>query len=522
MTSAIRVPSQPGRLVSPSRRYIWLAVALFVLHAALMLFRYGQLPVAPVLGDEVIINDPAVSLGLGQGYAARSFASSPYGIDRLFAHFPPLYPLTESLAIRAFGVSVYSLRLTTTVMSIAETAVLLLLLYWLCRFNLLDFTTAGLVGTVYSTCTPLIVRERMARMESMVGMLVLLCFWAILLAIVQPDEKRARPWLIAAGIFAGLSMAVHPEAVSAIVLLAPVMLFAASGNVFAKFAGAALTGIVPMAVWILTFGSRSSEAMTQFRSILHRATPTDPGIGLWLRSLPRLNSLAGTNVALLMLSVLLLLLSVLLAFFFCARKLDHWSIRYRLAFCFAVGAVLELGVMEWGLHIDNTRYQFLIGPLLIALAITAKGNEMLSRRQLWTGCLVVCIELAGVAGYLHARKNRIAEMNPDRFMPIVRSLGPEDMVVVTPGLWLDMRESRHPFTLLYQGFDGEDSWEKVTGNPLDRFDTVILERSGYTAKTKLEEYAASGRAETTYFLGGEVIDVYRRSVSAGQHLQGPQ
>jgi hypothetical protein len=511
--------------VSPSRRYICLAVALFLLHAALTLFRYGQLPIAPILGDEVIINDPAVSLGLGQGYAATSFMDSSYGIDRLFAHFPPLYPLTESLAIRAFGVSVYSLRLTTTVMSIAEMAILLLLLFWLCRFNYLDFTTAGLVGAVYSTCTPLIVRERMARMESMIGVLVLLCVWAIFLAVAQTEEKRARPWLIAAGIFTGLSMAVHPEAVSAIVLLAPVMLFAVSGNVFAKFAGAALTGIVPVAIWIFTFGSRSAEALTQFRNILHHATPFEPGIGLWLLSLPHLESLSAANLALLILFVLLLLLSVLLAFFFRARKLSHSSIRYRLAVCFAVGSVLELGVMEWGLHIDCSRYQFLIGPLLIALAITAKGNEKLSRWQVWTGCLVVCIELAGVAGYLHARKDRIAEMNPDRFMPIVRSLGSEDQVVVTPGLWLDMRESGHPFVLLYPGFDGVDSWAKVTGNPLDRFDTVILESSDYTARmkeTELEKYAASGRIKKSYVLGREVVNVYRRGFSDGEHLHGPQ
>src|SRR3984885_10311853 len=187
---------------SRSRRYSYIAVVLFLVHAGFMLARYGQLPIAPVQGDEVIINDAAVSLGQGQGYAATSFAGSPYGIDHLFAHFPPLYPLTESLAIRVFGVSVYSLRFTTTVMSLSACAVLLLLLYFLGKEKVLDWTAASLVAAIYCTCAPLIIVDRMARMESMVALMVHLAFASVMIAVVSAGEREEASSLVRRGVVA--------------------------------------------------------------------------------------------------------------------------------------------------------------------------------------------------------------------------------------------------------------------------------------------------------------------------------
>jgi hypothetical protein len=77
-----------------------------------MLYRYGELPSAPVIGDEVTINDPAIALSRGQGLRAPSFGGSAFGFDLLYAHFPPVYIWTESLVFRGFGVSVFLLRLT--------------------------------------------------------------------------------------------------------------------------------------------------------------------------------------------------------------------------------------------------------------------------------------------------------------------------------------------------------------------------------------------------------------------------
>src|SRR5258708_13881888 len=100
------------------RNFLYLSLVLLFLHSACMLYRYGELPSAPVIGDEITINDPAIALSRGQGLSAPSFVGSAFGLDHLSAHFPPLYSWTESLVLRALGVSVYYLRITTIDMGI--------------------------------------------------------------------------------------------------------------------------------------------------------------------------------------------------------------------------------------------------------------------------------------------------------------------------------------------------------------------------------------------------------------------
>jgi hypothetical protein len=102
-------PSKSGLPVS-------YAIVLLLLHTAAILYRFGSIPPAPVYGDEIIINDPAIALSRGQGLIAPSFTGSPMGIDKLYAHFPPLYIYLQSYVFRLFGISAYSLRLLTTVM----------------------------------------------------------------------------------------------------------------------------------------------------------------------------------------------------------------------------------------------------------------------------------------------------------------------------------------------------------------------------------------------------------------------
>ena len=41
-----------------SRNVLYLCLVLLLLHSTCMLYRYGNLPSAPVIGDEVTINDP--------------------------------------------------------------------------------------------------------------------------------------------------------------------------------------------------------------------------------------------------------------------------------------------------------------------------------------------------------------------------------------------------------------------------------------------------------------------------------
>jgi len=53
-------------------RFLRLAALMVLLHAGFVVYRYGQLPISLVLGDEVIINDASVSLARGHGCPALS------------------------------------------------------------------------------------------------------------------------------------------------------------------------------------------------------------------------------------------------------------------------------------------------------------------------------------------------------------------------------------------------------------------------------------------------------------------
>ena len=128
-------------------RWGWVLVCL---HACAMLYRFGSIPPVPVFGDEIVINDPAVALSRGRGLVAPSFVDSSLGIDKLFAHFPPGFIYLQAVIFRVFGVSAYSLRLLTTVMSIAAAAVFVLIIDRLYRWNLVERRTGLLVACLYT------------------------------------------------------------------------------------------------------------------------------------------------------------------------------------------------------------------------------------------------------------------------------------------------------------------------------------------------------------------------------------
>jgi 4-amino-4-deoxy-L-arabinose transferase-like glycosyltransferase len=163
-----KVKPYERRWIESPRNFLYLILFLLLLHTTCMLYRYGDLPPAPVIGDEVTINDPAIALSQGRGLIAPSFGGSSFGLDHLYGHFPPIYIWVESLAVRALGVSAYSLRLTTTVMGVLACAVFLFTTWCLCRWKLADPVTAGFAACLYALNASVIALHRIARMDSMV------------------------------------------------------------------------------------------------------------------------------------------------------------------------------------------------------------------------------------------------------------------------------------------------------------------------------------------------------------------
>src|SRR5258708_7874969 len=106
-------------LISKSRIF-W--VALFAIRAAGLFVGLDRLPMVPTVNPEVIINDPALSLSRGHGFVAYSFEHSVNGLDRMYAHFPPIFIALQALIFRLFGFSAITLRALSVFCDLATCA----------------------------------------------------------------------------------------------------------------------------------------------------------------------------------------------------------------------------------------------------------------------------------------------------------------------------------------------------------------------------------------------------------------
>jgi hypothetical protein len=502
-----------------------------MVHAGLMLIRYGWLPNAPVLGDEVVINDASISLARGTGYVARSFTDSQYGFDTVFAHFPPIYPLAQALAFKLFGVSAYSLRLTTTVMSIAAALVLLLLLYDLARAATLDWETAALLFALYASNASLAALERTARMESTISLLALLSLWATLrlagqagtdphprAAATDPPASQSPGLLrfVLAGIPAALCMAVHPEAITAVLLIGAILLFVVPGAARVRLGAIALLALTPVAITLIAFRHSLVPAFHQFVDIYNGERQQEQSTLVWFTDRTHFESV--TALSRLYFLVLLMVLFALVPLVWRRLKpVIPGSFRARLIPCVAIVGILQLLLLLGLFRMSDRRIQFLLGPMLVVDAICLFGAAPPRAWQRQFAWIIIAGQVLMGAFYVAPRQDAI-DANPDRYLALVRSLPANVSLAATPSLWLDLQEVHRPFSLLYLGLDGEMEWAKHSANPLDRFDVIVLDKRDVAIKWWWVTEAAAGRTKYPYRIGSEQVDVYMKP---GLSLRNP-
>jgi hypothetical protein len=167
-------------------------------------------------------------------------------------------------------------------------------------------------------------------------------------------------------------------------------------------------------------------------------------------------------------------------------------------------------------RMDVRRCQFLFGPLLVLNALCLFGAAPLKRWQRASGWALAALQCAAVLAYLSQKVNDPATTDPQRYLALVRSLPAEASVAASPHMWLDFREAQRPFTLLLQGL-GEGAWDFDSGNPLTRFDIILLDRTYANNLPVYRVHAEAGRTRTSYMVGNEIIDVYTRNPNAGAH-----
>jgi len=509
---------------------------LLLLHTFFMLYRYGQLPVAPVIGDEVIINEPAIALSRGQGLIAPSFRDSVFGLDKLYAHFPPVYIFAESLAFRAFGVSVYSLRLVTTVMGIAAAGFFLLLMGSLCRWGLADWSTASIAACLYTLNATILVLHRIARMESTIDCFALCSLLCMLTGIfaetespssntasqswAKRNELRRLLFLLAGTVLAGVCLMTHPEALTAVLPTILLLLLAAPVS-WAKRAFLLLTfGFTPVAIWLGTYGAQWKRAIAEMNSI-HLNTAPPPGILSFaydfLRETHR-NINQGMHATLFALC-LLILGAVLLRWIRLKRAAglrprnssDTASKQLLLTGVFAFSAILSLIPLIWLIAASVTRYQVIFPIYLAGLVISLRGISPKKPIVRWLGVmagLLILTQLGAMAVYLRKNIDSRVDLSATRFDVIVDSIPLNSRVAVTPMLWLAFQHKGRPITLLYKRFDGREKWLATGTNPLNQFDAIVLDSSFVDEFAIYSAYAAQDRKKQTILIGNDVVDLY--------------
>jgi len=493
-----------------------------------MLYRYGELPSAPVIGDEVTINDPAIALSRGQGLTAPSFGGSAFGMDYLYAHFPPVYIWVGSLAFRALGVSVYSLRLTTTVMGILACAIFLLIVWYLCQWKLADPVTAGFAACLYTLNASVIALHRIARMDSMVELFALTSLFFALAGIFcrfgssihsganlpKEDWRKRFALLIAGAIFGGLCMATHPEGLTAILPVFLLILFVAPVRRGWKAMLLMLVAIIPIVIWMLAYGSRWKQAIIQMRAILRDITP-QPGIARYARDIlgkSQLNIGQGMRAALFFLC--LLVLGLLLERWVILRRSDgrmeHFKeldrTRLLLVKIFALAALLSLFLLIWFISASISRYEVMYPIYLLGLVMALRGvslDKAGRRAALALSTALVLAQIVAIAVYFAEEGEP-----PARFDSIVAMIPSGSRIAVTPKMWLAFVQNGRPVTLLYLGYDGRNMWSKASPNPLQGFDVIVIDESFVDERREYSPFAQAGRTEQDFHVGSDVVHVY--------------
>jgi hypothetical protein len=507
---------------------------LLALHAFAMFYSYGSLPVAPVFGDEIIINDPAIALSRGQGLKASSFTDSVFGIDKLYAHFPPIYIYAQSLIFRLFGVSVYSLRLTTTLMSIAAAAVFILLLQSLYKWRVVERRTALLLAALYTLNASTIVLHRVGRMESTIEFFCLCSLFCVLTVIFEPAKGdhdlgvtahtnlKKIGLLLAGSLMAGFSLATHPESISAVLPIALLLLIAVPVHMIIRAASLATVWLTPIAIWLLTYRSHWSYALQQMFTIAKAGNTPPPSVfkfGLDLLHNSRSNQHNAMFFTLFYLSfaaMLMVLVRSISAIWLHVKQ--PANLRSRLStsvathVAFTLAIPLTLVLLLWFLPASVMRYEVMYPVYLIGLALppprTASRNVLYSTLRVLVA-LVICLNLVASIVYLNQNRPSV-DFSPDRYDAVVGCIPPGVHAAATPHLWLAFQKKNHPFTLLYPDFDGLNNWRAEAMTPLDQFDVILIDDSLEDELTTYRPYSEKGRLNTEIMIGSHVLHVYSR------------
>jgi hypothetical protein len=444
-------------------------IALFLIRAAGLFTGLDRLPMVPTVNPEVVINDPALSLSQGRGLVAASFEHSVNGLDRMYAHFPPIFIALQALVFRMFGFSGMTLRALSVFCDLGTCLIFLLIVRQLYERKILDSLGATVAGVLIVLEPTAMIHAREARMESLNTLFGGIAFFLC----IRADGEDLRPgpslryWL-GAGIMIGLALATHPAA-----LLMWVAFEVWSLMYFRKLglrrwlAVNAVPAIVMIGASLLAYGRKIGAAVAQIRHLALFAGIPDLHIGDLFQTLIHRSAGGFQNAG-----------GLGLIFTLAALAWAVWrSLSAPSATLTGLVAVLflQLVLLQFIVPTSGMNRAVMIYPFAFVCAGVALSHmgQSAARKIAVVGAAAALLQVALIAGYLLQLRHTWNVRSADRFDPIVSAVSRGARVAGPPELWFGFRQRDRQFAVIYRAMGEDEYWNQV--NAFDPYDVIILD-----------------------------------------------
>jgi len=499
-----------------------LSIALFFVHAFLLLIGYQCLPLVPALDDEVILSDPAVSLIQSGHYACDSFAPNFYHLDQFFGHHPPLAMLLQALFMKIFGLTIFALRGSSILAAACWQIFASLLSIELFKQRLISYRATLASIAIFSLEPSSIMFARRGRMESLGELMTTICIWLL----IREYGKLRNSTLVLnlAGIAVGLALSTHFAAVLMMPFFVSMLFIACKGKLKRMFMPLLLSGLTPLTLWTATLREHTLDGFKQM-SALFREAP-GPLLRDWhsyvsqeqpVRSLFNLGS---TMMVLLLLSCVVFLYRTITL-----QRTDGWKTlaltskgQLALACTLSAGVVFlcPLFIMPF-----NPTRLLLAAPLIVigigfffSLLDGCETNPQIAQSQggstriVGAFSLVMGLILITLTSYFARLPKDWRENDPKNFDAIAKSIPASDRVFAPSRLWWAFRSERRNVIVNYR-LTLRPYWLE---NPsyLDGFDTIItLDDDPYVSE--LQTFAIKNHPfHQTWKSGEYTFEIYRK------------
>jgi hypothetical protein len=499
------------------KKLSYLLVLLLLTRSLELIIGFDRLPILPALGDEVILNDPALTLARTGRFVCGSFANSPVHLDQYFGHHPPVFFLAQAFLFRLFGFSAFTLRILGIASSVLAPVFILLALIELCKREILDRNALYLAAPVVVLDATTITYARWARMESFAYLLFSVSMW--LLLKISTSDGKARPLSnvigVGAGVCFGLTLGTHFAALLLFPAFILLLLMVTRRSLRLMFPPLLVSGAVPALIWLAVHRGNSIRALHQMAEIM-RGIPgpllVEHSGALSILDIRGFNQDGGTTLFLFLLSTLVLTYRTIFLLRRRELQISDLGVQPWFAVSLTLNALIVLILLLFVIPSNGARVMLLYPVVALQLALAFSGPWFWIkrlRRVVLPTCIV--LELLSATFYLGRLPKVWNEQDPNRFSGILDAVSSGQTAAVPPELWFAFQAAHRQIAVFYpEWMFGLQGWTNRPGS-LDTYDVVIL-KDDMGQEALLVDMAARQHTLTREIhVGEENYFVYDRS-----------